>query len=157
MNKNNESGTILESIMLANGIQMTCYDLSRKIAADRWLVKVKCEAVLQVPDELFDAIDDADMASAMKQDCANTVIHTRYRERNFIDEKDKDGVRQELFNQLSENAQTYMGGELFSRKLFEKKVAEFKLQYQIQKERERLAVTDEEDEGPADFSACFRD
>lgn len=157
MNKNNESGTILESIMLANGIQMTFYDLSRKIAADRWLVKVKCEAVLQVPDELFDAIDDAGLASAMKQDCANTVIHTRYRERNFIDEKDKDGVRQGLFKQLSENARAYMGGELFSRKLFEKKVAEFKLKYLVQKERERLAVIDEEDEGPADFSACFRD
>jgi hypothetical protein len=157
MNKNKESGKILESNMLANGLQVTFYDLSKKIAADRWQVKVKCESVLKVQDELYDAIDDAELASAMKQDCANTVIHTFYRERNFIDEKEKDGVLQELFNQLSENVRTYMGGELFSRKLFEKKVDEFKLKYMVQKERDRLAATDEEDDEPADFSACFRD
>jgi len=158
MNKIKEPGKILESNMLANGIQVTFYDLSKEIAGDRWLVKVKCESVLKVQDELFDAIDDAELASAMKQDCANTVIHTFYRERNFIDEKEKDGVLQELFNHLSENARTYMGGELFSRKLFEKKVDEFKLKYLVQKERERLAATDDEDDDePADFSACFRD
>ncbi|MBU4264123.1 MAG: hypothetical protein KKC76_19905 [Proteobacteria bacterium] len=157
MNKNNESGKIPESIMLANSIKVTFYDLSKKIAADRWLIKVKCEVALPVQDEQFDAIADAELASAMKQDCANTVIHNLFRERNFIDEKDKDGVLQELFNQLDENVRTYMGRELFPRKLFEKKVEEFRLKYQMQKEMERSATTDDEDDGPADFSACFRD
>jgi len=157
MNKNNESGKILESTMLANGIQVTFYDLSRRIAADRWLVKIKCESVLKVQEEQFDAIDDSDLASAMKQDCSSTVIHTIFRERNFIDESEKDGILQELFSQLSENARTYMGGELFARKLFAKKIDEFKLKYLMQKEIERQAATDEEDDGPADFSACFKD
>ena len=94
--------------MLANGIQVTFYDLSRRIAADRWLVKIKCESVLKVQEEQFDAIDDSDLASAMKQDCSSTVIHTIFRERNFIDESEKDGILQELFSQLSENARTYM-------------------------------------------------
>lgn len=157
MNKNNESGKILESIMLANGIKVTIYELSKKIAADRWLIKVKCEAALNVQDDQFDALDDAELASAMKRDCANTVIHNLFRERNFIDEKEKGEVLQELFDQLTENVRAYMGGELFARKLFEKKVEEFRLKYQMQKEMERVATTEEEDDGPADFSACFRD
>ena len=33
-----------------------------------------------------------------------------------------------------------MGGELFARKLFEKKVEEFRLKYQMQKEMERVAA-----------------
>jgi len=157
MNKNNESGKILESIMLANGIKVTIYELSKKIAADRWLIKVKCEAALNVQDDQFDALDDAELASAMKRDCANTVIHSLFRERNFIDEKEKGEVLQELFDQLTENVRAYMGGELFARKLFEKKVEEFRLKYQMQKEMAQVAATEEEDDGPADFSACFRD
>jgi len=143
--------------MLANGIQVTFYDLSRRIAADRWQVKVKCQAVLKVQEEQFDSIEDAELASAMKQDCSHAVIHTILRERNFIDESDKDGILQELFNQLSENVRTYMAGELFARKLFEKKVDEFKLKYLVQKQMEQQVAVDDEDDGPADFSACFRD
>lgn len=157
MNKNNESGNILESMVLANGLKVTFYDLSKNIAADRWLIKVKCQSALAVPDEWFDAVDDAEMASAMKRDWAHTVIHTLCRERNFIDEKEKDRILQELVKQLWENVHAYMGGELFARRLFEKKVAEFKLKYLMQKQLARQTDVDDEDDGPADFSACFRD
>ncbi|MEW6518799.1 MAG: hypothetical protein AB1461_05245 [Thermodesulfobacteriota bacterium] len=157
MNKNNESGKILESMVLANGLKVMFYDLSKNIAADRWLIKVKCEAVLAVPDEWFDAVDDAEMASAMQQDCAQTVVHAVCRERNFIDEKDKDRILHELFKQLLANARTYMAGELFARKLFAKKVDEFKLKYLVQQQLGRQVEVEDEDDGPADFSACFRD
>ena len=157
MNKNTETDKILDSMVLPNGIRVTLYDLSKKIAADRWLVKVKCEAVLQVHDDWFDSLADAEMAAAMKQDCAHGVQHTLLRERNFVDEKEKDAILQELFDQLSENAKNYMGGDLFSRKLFAKKADDFKLKYRMQKELEGQTAVDEDDDGPADFSAYFRD
>lgn len=157
MNKNNESDRILESIVLENGLQVTFYDFSKKVAADRWLVKVECEAVYKVNDDFFSVIDDAEMASAMKRDCAESIRHLLSRERNFVEENDLEAVRQDLFDHLYENARRYMSGELFVQKLFEKKVEEFRSKYLVQKELERMTHDEDDDEGPADFSACFRD
>ena len=158
MNKNMESVKILASEVLPNGITVTFYDLSRKVAADRWLVKVQCEADFEVGEQLFAHINDATLAAAMKEDCASRVRHNLFRERNFIDIREKDEVLHDLFTHLHENAIAYMGGELFLRRLFEKKVEAFRLQYLVRQERNRqAALTDDDDDGPADFSACFKD
>ncbi|MBI5559152.1 MAG: hypothetical protein HY885_16125 [Deltaproteobacteria bacterium] len=157
MNKNNESAKILEIKKFPNGIEVRFADLSRKLAGDRWLVKVKCEAVLDVREEWFADIDDAELAAAMKLDCAGRVRHAIYRERNFVDAHDKDRIVEEIFRHFQENALTYMSGEVFPRKLFKNKVEAFGLRYRIEKEMSVSSAPDEDDDGPADFSGCFRD
>ena len=160
MNKNMESEKILAAAVLPNGITVTFYDLSRKVAADRWLVKVKCEADFEVGEQLFASINDAKLAVALQEDGANRMRHQLFRERNFIDAREKDAVLHDLFTKLHENAITYMGSELFLRRLFEKKVEAFKLENRIQEEIRRqaaLAEGEDDDDGPADFSACFKD
>ncbi len=157
MNKNNDSEKVIKSIVLDNGLRVTFFDLSKNVAADRWLVKIKCEAVYEIPDEFFDLLDDAGMASAMKKDWGGAIRHCVFRERNFVDEHEMEAARQELFEHLYDNARSYMGRELFTQKLYEKKVEEFRLKYRMQKELEQMAVPDDDDDGPADFSACFRD
>ena len=160
MNKNMESEKILAAAVLPNGITVTFYDLSRKVAADRWLVKVKCEADFEVGEQLFASLNDAKLAVALQEDGANRMRHQLFRERNFIDAREKDAVLHDLFTKLHENAITYMGSELFLRRLFEKKVEAFKLENRIQEEIRRqaaLAEGEDDDDGPADFSACFKD
>lgn len=160
MNKNMESEKILAAAVLPNGITVTFYDLSRKVAADRWLVKVKCEADFEVGEPLYANMNDAKLAAAMQEEGANRMRHQLFRERNFIDAREKDAVLHDLFTQLHKNAITYMGSELFLRRLFEKKVEAFKLEYRIQEEIRRqaaLAEGEDDDDGPADFSACFKD
>jgi hypothetical protein len=85
------------------------------------------------------------------------VRHDIYRERNFVDAHEKDRIRDEIFRHLQENALTYMSGEVFPRKLFKNKVDAFRLRYRIEKEMNMRSVPDEDDDGPADFSGCFRD
>lgn len=160
MNKNMESEKILAAAVLPNGITVTFYDLSRKVAADRWLVKVKCEADFEVGEQLFASLNDAKLAVALQEDGANRMRHQLFRERNFIDAREKDAVLHDLFTKLHENAITYMGSELFLRRLFEKKVEAFTLENRIQEEIRRqaaLAEGEDDDDGPADFSACFKD
>jgi hypothetical protein len=158
MNKNMESEKILAAAVLPNGITVTFYDLSRKVAADRWLVKVKCEADFEAGEQLFASLNDAKLAVALQEDGANRMRHQLFRERNFIDAREKDAVLHDLFTKLHENAISYMGSELFLRRLFEKKVEAFKLENRIQEEiRRQTALAEDDDDGPADFSACFKD
>jgi hypothetical protein len=156
MNDNIEAEKILAAEVLPNGITVTFYDLSRNVAADRWLIRVQCEAVFEAGAELFARIHDEELAAAMQVDCAGRVRHHLGRERNFVDAREKDAVLGDLFSQLHENAIAYMGGELFLQKLFDRKVDEFRVKYLMRKEIERQEAL-EDDDGPADFSACFRD
>lgn len=148
---------ILLTRKLPNGIRVTFYDMSKRLAADRWLVKVRCEAVLALAPEDYGIIDDLELLDALKQKFAGGVTHTIVRERNFIDEREKDAICQELLSQLEENAFVYLGGERFPASLLEKKIGDFRKEFELERKRSAVAGAVDEDDGPADFSACFRD
>ena len=144
-------------INLKNDIQISFYDLSKKIAADRWLVRICCIATLKFQDKMLKELSaDLEIINAFKDRYANGLNLEVIKERNFIDESEKDDILKQLFSQIDENSLEYMGGPIFPMKLLKSKFKEFNKEYI---ERKQMQVVDdiEEDDGTADFSACFRD
>ena len=149
---------ILQEKKFPNGIKVGFYDLSRKVAADRWLVKVRCEASLELGDDAFQSVEDENLVDELKRKFDGEITHVICKERNFIDEKEKDAVLSELLTQLQENVCAYLGGERFPQRLLQKKIADFQTEFELARRLAPVpAEPDEDDEGPADFSACFRD
>lgn len=153
---------LLEKQQLANNLSVFLYDLSRKVAADRWLIKIKCVASIRLPEDFFEEklkeSDDPDLVYDIKEKFGGNLSCELVRELNFVDEDDKDGSIIFLMDSLKENSIDYMGRESFLRKLLAKKYNEYKQEIQT---RTKLGLKEEdeedEDEGPADFSTCFQD
>ncbi|MFP3984387.1 MAG: hypothetical protein ACLFV2_11965 [Desulfurivibrionaceae bacterium] len=157
-----EESVLLENLELANNLSVSMYDLSRKVAGDRWLIKIKCIAATGLPEKFFkkklEAEDDPGLVEDIKEKFGGNLSFEMSRELNFVDENDKEGATVFLMDSLRKNSIDYMGRKSFVDKLLAKKYEEFRQEILT---RRALGLTeqedDDEDEGPADFSACFRD
>ena len=157
MNKQYELLDPVKTESLPNSIQVAFYDLSKPIAGDRWFVRICCVATLPVSEVFFEYLDeDKEILNAMKISCEDGLTMEIVKERNFVDEQIKDDVVKMFIDQITVNSLGYMGSKIFPQKLFLSKLEEFKKQYVVQKE---MLINEplDEDDGPADFSACFRD
>jgi len=139
---------------LANGVTVSCHDESRKLAADRWLVRLRCRAAIPLQGWMWESLQGDDPQTVFcREQLDGQLLHEIVMERNFIDAGDKDQVLAELVEQLEGTVVGYLGKEAFVRQLFTIKLAEVTQLYAQQGWTERV----EEDDlpGPADFSACF--
>ncbi len=158
-----ENIILLESLELSNKLSISLYDLSRKVAADRWLVRIKCVASASLPEEFFEKMlaeeDDRELVKDIREKFGGSLTFEAVRELNFVDDDDKDKSVAFLMDSLKGNSVDYMGRESFLEKLLFKKYDEFR--QEIQTRRELCLVEkegdDNEEEGPVDFSSCFRD
>ncbi len=147
----------IKTKVLPNNAHFALYDLSKPIAGDRWVVRVCCVVRVSLSQDLCDTFDeDLQLLSEMKKSCNDTLTLEILKERNFVDSNVKDDVINELIEQIEGNVFDYMGSESFPQKLFLVRFKEFKKQYHIAQNMVLNTINDEEDE-PADFSACFRD
>lgn len=161
MTANKNRDNLLKSEKLSNGILVSYYDLSKKVAGDRWLIKLVCEAAIpfaKVTENTSMNGEDEEILGAMEERFGNNLTFDLAKERNFIDEAEKDLVFADLLDQLRRNALAYLENDMFPQKLFTRTFAEFKREYLTRKELGLFDDQDvEEDDGPADFSACFKD
>ncbi len=161
MIENTQPPVLLDSKELDNGIHVNFYNLSKKLVGDRWLVKINCEAVCELNDDLFADVqeEDVDLVAGMREKFSGGLIHTITRERTFVDDTVMEETLGHLLDQLSENSLSYLASEIFPKKLFDQKFEEWKQEYAVKKEMGLLEDNKEtdEDDGPADFSACFSD
>ncbi|MEW6674371.1 MAG: hypothetical protein AB1427_21965 [Thermodesulfobacteriota bacterium] len=142
---------------LTNGMRVTFFDESKKVAADRWLVRIRCEAVLVPADEMFPNDAEGELRQEFMEKYGAGVRHDIVRDRHFIDARDRDAVRDDLLQQLVNNAFAYLGGARFPGSLLEKKFADFRQERELARRMSELAGEEDEEDGPADFSFCFRD
>ena len=134
-------------------------DESKKMAADRWLIKLKCEASLPLTESYFDhlSLDDTDFLIFLRERLGSNLSYVISKERTFVDEKNKDKIYGDMLTELQENTVSYIGSSLFPQKLFESHFEKLKKEYAVKKEMDMLEEDAEDDDGPADFSACFQD
>lgn len=149
---------LINQQQLPNGIVLSIYDRSQPVAGDRWLIKIECEAALPLREEFFREIkeEDTELLGAIRQKLGETLVFSVVKERNFIAGDAADSAREELVGQVRDNMADYLKKPSFPKKLFAKRYAEVKkicLFAQHAKQTEELA----DDDGPADFSACFKD
>ena len=151
--------TLIDQKKLPNGMTVSFCDVSKKMAADRWLVKLKCEAALPLTESYFDrlSLDDPDFLIFLRERLGNNLSYVVTKERTFVDDKDKDKICQGMLEDLQESTVSYIGSSIFPQKLFESHFEKLKKEYDVKKEMGLLEEDDEDDDGPADFSACFQD
>jgi len=153
-----DSSQLPETRTLANGIIVSYENMSRLIAADRWLVKIKCKVFCPVNlDDLSSlAGDDQELLAELRNVFAEGLSHEILRERNFVDEAEKQEIIEEIIAQYEINVENYMGSDVFTRRLLKTRAGEIVDSFRLRQNMPPEPVMDDDD-GPADFSACFRD
>ena len=83
--------TLLETEALDNGVALNLYDASRKVAGDRWQVVLIARARVPVTDALCRQCQPED-AARVRSLLGESQAWEQKRERNFIDENEKEAV-----------------------------------------------------------------
>jgi hypothetical protein len=146
---------ILLSKKLDNGLHVTIYDKCKRIAWDRYLVKISCVVEGKFAEPDCAALLHAEHLPSFQEKYPEGKISILFdKERNFIDEGVKDAVLQDLVGQCEVNFD-YMATGRFAENLLSKTVDEFILEFQVRQEMGLVADPQEVDE-PDDFSGCFK-
>ena len=143
---------------LDNGLLVRIEDHSRKVAGDRWYIKLVCTASMDVDREKLKACGNGDpeLLSRISEHIGQEISKDFLLERNFVDDRDKDGVVEELLSRIKENINIYLAAERFPEFMLTDRYQEAsKICRTLVGRMEPEDPVDEE--GPADFSACFND
>jgi hypothetical protein len=101
--------SLVQTILLENGLILEIYDQSRKIAGDRWLVKLVAKIDIPIDRLPTDAgAIGADDFKALKAFFGNCIRFQQRRERNFVDGRQKNAVFKDLMNSFLTSSQRYL-------------------------------------------------
>jgi len=154
---------IIEQRSLENNMTLTVYDQSKKMAGDRWLVKIICEAELPVDDVFFSRLPeaDSDLQAEIREKMAGSVKFSATKERTFIAESERAALVELMVADILTNMVTYLNKPGFPGKLFARKYEEMRKACDTARHYRRLQDADgggdDADAGPSDFSACFKE
>jgi hypothetical protein len=115
---------LIETKTLANGLELSIYDASRKIAGDRWYVVLLARVVVPVKERFLGqgavpvSVDEARSA------LGDTVVFEQRRERNFIDETEKQAVFDNLYQTFAAGTGVYIVHSDFPARFIKKRLAE---------------------------------
>ncbi len=117
---------MFETVDLPNGLTVEFYDYSRKLAGDRWLVGLLVKIPMKVTRQDFEGFNEPDgLFEKFISQNGEEVSFQLKKERNFIDEKEKDEVFSQILENLKKHALSYMGHKDFSAGFKKKKIKEF--------------------------------
>lgn len=141
---------------LANGILVTCRDISRTIAGDRWYVGLRCQASLPVAAGALPRENDPELAARIRRQLGEALCLTQTQEKHFVAQGDKDTALQECLHRVRDHLLPYLASPAFPAKFMAQQYEQAR-QRCLAAEQSRSDDSDAAEDGPADFSACFRD
>ena len=157
-----DNAKLITNRSLDNGMDLHYFDSSKRMAGDRWLVRLQCKSAFPVLNFYYNQYHhiEPELFDALKEKMGESVSFEITKERTFVPEQDKDTVLHELIEQADSTISSYLNTPQFSEKVFIQQVE--KVMQQLETERAMRSLTNrnsqlEEDEGPADFSHCFND
>ena len=119
------SATTLSSHALKNGLTLNFIDESRKIAADRWYVRIWVTIDIPVEKKWFEeASVDKDRFARIAAVLGETVVFRQKKERNFVSDAMKAQVVQDICERTLKTNRPYMGSDSFAAKFILKSYAE---------------------------------
>jgi len=153
---------IIEQRRLENNMTLTVHDQSKTMAGDRWLIKIVCEAKIPVDEGFFARVpeDDPDLQAEIREALGGSLTFSVIKERTFVADTERAALVERMVAEIMGNMVTYLNKPEFPDRLFARKYAE--LREGCVTARHYRGLRDEDpdgdgDEGPADFSACFKE
>ena len=102
---------LIKTIVLGNGLILEIYDHSQKVAGDRWLVKMVAKVDISI-DYLTSITRGSSklnlQVDELKKFFDACIRYENKRERNFISEKEKDDVFDDLLTSYLKSSQAYL-------------------------------------------------
>ena len=154
-----EADKILYSEVCGNGLEITVFDMSRKIAGDRWLVRIKCiiESRPLNTSLKFSSpevrLPEQEKGMAESEEKVSKLL---FRERNFVDAREREDAVAALLEQLQIKIFPYLRTQSAVQKLLALK-NRAQQEQSVQTDADNLFAHLDRDEGPADFSSLFRE
>ena len=100
---------LFKTIVLKNGLTLEIYDQSREIAGDRWLVKMAAKMDIPIDHLILDDVLNKQVnLNSLKESFDNFVRYEQKRERNFIADKEKDTVFNDLVTSFLTSTRGYL-------------------------------------------------
>ena len=116
---------LIKKVKLDNGLELELYDASKKVAGDRWLVKVVARIDVPVRDYLDDMPSGTD-ASELKKIIGENVVFEKTTERNFVDDTEKETILNGFLDSFLENLVPYFSSSNLPKQFIAKKYKEAK-------------------------------
>ncbi len=159
MVKETHSSQVILEKNMAGGICIVITDMSRRMAGDRWLIKINCEAKVPVAEEYWSAIShvNEELQDCIRNKIGSHAIYSTTQKRTFIAEDEKDTVIKSIINTLEENALKYIANPEFPKKLFFQKYKTAQNECMLEQQKKTMVELEDDDDGsPADFSHLFK-
>jgi hypothetical protein len=101
--------TLIKTIELSNGLNLYFYDISRKLAGDRWYVGLIARIDIPLTDSL---LTNQHLSHYSVEEIRNvlgeSVRFQQKRERHYIDELEKDNLLNSLMDSFIERTLKYL-------------------------------------------------
>ncbi|MCK4426623.1 MAG: hypothetical protein KAV69_07720 [Deltaproteobacteria bacterium] len=123
---------LVEKIDLPNNLVLEFYDYSRVVAGDRWLVGLLAKIPIEISKEDF-AGRPRELYKDFLEEHGTVIYFELKKERNFIDERRKDQVFNQMLNELREYALSYMGHKSFAKGFIRRQIQVFEERWKWQK------------------------
>ena len=108
---------LIETIVLKNGLILEIYDHSRKVAGDRWLVKLVSKVDIPIDYLIRNAGESSQLnlnIDELRKFFNACIRFEQKRERNFISEMEKDTVFNDLLASFLKSSQAYLSHPAFT-------------------------------------------
>lgn len=101
--------TLMKTMDLSNGLKLEIYDISRRLAGDRWYVGMMVRIDIPLTDlrsttQLLSNYSVEEIRAAVGE----TVRFQEKRERHYIDEREKDAMLLEMMDSFVKTTLTYL-------------------------------------------------
>jgi hypothetical protein len=108
--------TLIKTIELSNGLKLYFYDISRKLAGDRWYVGFIARVEIPITFLAGHADSPEVNIEKMKEVLGETVRFEQKRDRHYIDEKEKDDLLNSLMDDFLASTLPYFSETDFFKK-----------------------------------------
>jgi wyosine [tRNA(Phe)-imidazoG37] synthetase (radical SAM superfamily) len=117
---------LINSIPLDNSQILNIYDASKKIAGDRWQVNLVARMLISVYEINSENNAENPPIAEIKKALGDTVEYEVKKQRNFIDDKEKNTVLTDLLNTFIKYSIPYLSHPEFAKRFIIKKYHEHK-------------------------------
>ncbi len=118
---------IIERCDLPNGLTVEFLDASRKVAGDRWYVGLVTRIPVPVSrDDLLALPEGPKLADEFLEKTGGIITFELKKERNFIDEREKDRIFEGIHSRLKAHVLDYLAHESFAVGVIRREFEEFR-------------------------------